>query len=897
MMTSEAIRQSFLDFFASKGHAIVPSAPLLPSSPNLLFTNAGMNPFVPYFLGERESADSRIADTQKCIRAGGKHNDLDDVGLDTYHQTFFEMLGNWSIGDYFKKEAIEFAWELLTEVWGFPKDRLYVTVYRPGPGDPADEDTEAYGHWARVLSASGLDPKERILYGGKKDNFWMMGDSGPCGPCSEIHMDLTPNGDSQGRLVNADSPYCIELWNLVFMQFNADGEGGFKPLKQRHIDTGMGFERVSGIIATTLGFTDFSAPPSNYNSDLFQPIFARISELSGKQYGASLPANPKQPTAEEMNDICFRVLADHIRTLCCAIADGILPGNEGRNYVLRRILRRAMLYGRRLELPEGFFALLVDPVIAKLGPVFPELQAQESIVRKVITSEEAAFARTIERGLQMLEKLFEAGGDTIHGEDAFVLYDTHGFPLDLTQIIADERGFRVDEAGFNSAMKQQRARARAAQQKSVIRVADDAGSAAATRFTGYEVEQLRGTAATVLEVISSESGSCLVLDESPFYAEMGGQVGDRGQLSLPDGQRIAISSTTKDSAGRFLHHAADQSIDLPPLNGQQVVIDVDLTNRMAIQRHHSATHILHFALRSVLGTHVQQAGSFVGPDRLRFDFTHFEQIAPAQLLEIERLCNERIISNDSVRWFEVPYSEKPDDVIAFFGEKYGDRVRVVDIGGWSKELCGGTHVRATGEIGLFKIVSESAIAAGVRRIEAVCGATAAKLVEERFQILADLAASFSSKPDEVPARVEDLRHKLASSERDLRAIKAREQTAQAGDLERKAVTVGELSVLAVQLQADNPNELRQIAAKTFQKLSNGLLVTAASIDGKVSLIAMASDSAIAAGFRAGDIVRQLTAELGGKGGGKPDFAMGGGSDPAKIPAVLEAWLHRIQKPS
>ncbi|NDV63442.1 alanine--tRNA ligase [Puniceicoccales bacterium CK1056] len=891
-MTSAEIRQSFLDFFASKQHKIVPSASLMPTAPNLLFTNAGMNPFVPYFLGDREAADRRIADTQKCIRAGGKHNDLDDVGLDTYHQTFFEMLGNWSFGDYFKKEAIEWAWELLTEVWKFPTDRLYVTVYKPGKGDPAEFDQEAYDIWAKVLKKSGLVPEERILTGGKKDNFWMMGDTGPCGPCSEIHIDLTTAGDTQGKLVNADSPYCIELWNLVFIQFNADEHGNFSPLKNKHIDTGMGFERVAGIIATTKGFTDFSNPPSNYNCDLFTPIFAQISEMCGHSYKATLPANPHEPTEAEMLDIAFRVIADHIRTLSCAIADGILPGNEGRNYVLRRILRRAVLYGRRLDLKDGFFTKLVEPVIEILGGVFPELKTQETIIRKIIASEEAAFERTIERGLLMLEKIFSTDPDQISGEDAFTLYDTHGFPLDLTQIIAAEKGLTVDTEGFQKAMNIQRERARAARQTSVIRVSEDSDDSSSTEFIGFDNGRLTGTEAVVTNVITDEGKTFIVLDKTPCYAEMGGQVGDKGSLSI-DGKTYPLVNTTRDANGHSLHEVSG-NLDASAV-GKTAKVNVDVPYRKAVQRHHSATHILHHALRSILGTHVQQAGSFVGPDRLRFDFSHFEQISTEDLRAIENFCQEKILENDPVKWYEVPYSEKPEDVIAFFGEKYGDTVRIVDVGGWSKELCGGTHVSATGEIGPFKIVSESAIAAGTRRIEAVCGSAASGLIEERFSILANLAQTFASKPAELPDRVKDLQNRLTEAEKSLKQLKAQAQSSQTAELKDETRQIGGLCVLVKRLQVDNPNDLRTLAAKAFKEIEGDLLVFGAPLGEKVTLVAMASDEAIAKGFKAGDLVRTLTAELGGKGGGKPDFAMGGGTMPDKLEAVLAAWLNNLEK--
>ena len=892
MMTSAEIRQSFLDFFRSKGHRIVSSASLMPTAPNLLFTNAGMNPFVPYFLGERESPHPRVADTQKCIRAGGKHNDLDDVGLDTYHQTFFEMLGNWSFGDYFKKEAIEWAWELLTDVWGFPKERLYVTVYQPGPGEPAEFDKEAHDHWHRVLTAAGLNAEERILRSGKKDNFWMMGDTGPCGPCSEIHLDLTPNGDTGGRLVNEDSPYCIEIWNLVFIQFNADENGGYTPLKSRHVDTGMGFERVAGTLATTKGFTDFSQPPSNYNCDLFQPIFAKITEMSGHAYGATLPDDPQNPSEEERRDIAFRVLADHIRTLSCSIADGILPGNEGRNYVLRRILRRAVLYGRRLDLEDGFFARLVDPVLEILGPVFPELRQQEKVIRKVIGSEETAFSRTIEKGLQMLERIFATKPARISGKDAFTLYDTHGFPLDLTEILAAERGLEVDTAGFTAEMDKQRERARAAQRKSVVRVADESGNTGGTEFLGYEEANLEGTTAKVEKILPAgeENRSIVVLDRTPFYAEMGGQVGDRGRIAVGE-ETYPVLTTTSDESGHVLH-TVEGTPDEKKI-GETATPEVDRSFRMAVQRHHSATHILHWALRKVLGPHVHQAGSYVGPDRLRFDFAHFEQISPEQLRQLEDLCRQRVLANDPVQWYEIPFSEKPDDIIAFFGEKYGDTVRVVDIGGWSRELCGGTHVSATGEIGFLKIVAESAISAGTRRIEAVCGEAAHQLVEERFAILEQLGRAFSAQPGEIPRRVLELQERLAKAEQELKQFKARERADKAAGLKEEVREIDGLQVLAKPLEAENPNDLRSLAVKAFHELENGLLVVGGVFGKKVTLVAMASEAAIAKGYKAGDLIRQLTAELGGKGGGKPDFAMGGGSEPDKLEPVLKNWLQSL----
>lgn len=879
-MTSAEVRQSFLDFFAAKGHHIVPSAPLLPSSPNLLFTNAGMNPFVPYFLGERNAPHPRVADTQKCIRAGGKHNDLDDVGYDTYHQTFFEMLGNWSFGDYFKAEAIAWAWELLTKVWGFPKERLYASVYQPAAGDPAEFDQEAYDLWKAIFEAEGLDPAERIIRGGKKDNFWMMGDTGPCGPCSELHIDLTPAGDSKGKLVNADSPWCIEIWNLVFIQYNANEDGSFQPLAARHVDTGMGFERVAGILATTQNFTDFSRPPSNYNADLFSGIFAEIEALCGKTYRATLPADPRNPTPAEADDICFRVLGDHIRTLSLAIADGILPGSEGRNYVLRRILRRAVMYGRRLNLPAGFFAKLVVPTLGSLGDVFSELRKQADIVQKVIAAEEAAFDRTIDRGMNLFAALADKGA--VSGGDAFTLYDTYGFPLDLTEILARERGLTVDTAGFETAMNAQRQRARDAQKKSVIKLADSGG--VATDFVGFDPETWVGHPATVLAVEEADGKRYLVTESTPFYAEMGGQVGDHGMVEA-NGTSAAIVDTVKDGAGRHLHLLKG---DAAFAVGQEVKLTLDIDRRRDIQRHHSATHILNWALRETLGDHVRQAGSFVGPERLRFDFNHFEAVGAEQLREIERLVNEQLYHDEEVDTFEVPFDEKPADVVAVFGEKYGNVVRVVDIGGWSKELCGGTHVERVGEIGQIRLVAESSISAGVRRIEAVCGAKASEVTAREHELLRQVADALSVKPEEAPARVESVLHKLRDLEKELKDLKAAAARGKAGDLLSQVQDVNGMQVLAAQLDGVDANGLREAMDGLREKLGDAVIVLAGSQDGKVFFNVSVGDGCQSKGAHAGKLAGALAKVCGGGGGGKADRAQAGGKDASKLAEALSS---------
>ncbi len=890
-MTSAEIRQSFLDFFASKDHRIVDSASLLPTSPNLLFTNAGMNQFVPSFLGERDPVHSRIADTQKCIRAGGKHNDLEDVGFDAYHHTFFEMLGNWSFGDYFKKEAIEWAWELLTDVWKFPPERLYATVYQPGKGDPADFDAEAAAIWEGIFSKCGLDPKVHVRTGGKKDNFWMMGETGPCGPCSELHIDLTPAGDTHGELVNADSPWCIELWNLVFIQFNAQADGTFVPLKAQHVDTGMGFERIAGIIATTRNFTDFSQPPSNYNSDLFTDLFQHISNMSGHTYQGTLPENRDDMSGDQINDCIFRVLADHIRTLSFAIADGILPGNEGRNYVLRRILRRAVMYGKRLNLQPGFFGKLVDPLVDKMGPFFPELTERRDLISKVIANEEQSFDRTLDRGLQLLDRITLEQKETISGEEAFALYDTYGFPLDLTQLIARERGLKVDIEGFNREMDAQRKRARAARKTTAITVADDDAVEHSTQFVGYNRNDLADVEATIVGVSRNQDRLFILTSQTPFYAEMGGQVGDTGTLRVAS-QSLKVINTLRDELGHFLHEI-DPKDHFPAGDdyvGQTAHLCVNTIRRQAIERHHSATHLLNWALREVLGSHVIQAGSLVTPDRLRFDFSHFEALTPEQLRAVEKLVNQRIIENSRVRWYEVPFNEKPENCMATFGEKYGAIVRVVDIGGYSVELCGGTHIEATGELGLFHLITDSAISAGTRRIEAITGETAELMAHAHASTLTTLARRLSCPTAELEQRLTALLEQKEGLERELRRFQQKSAAATGDELIARATEKSGLKWIATTVTAQNPGELRSLAQQVSKRLGPGITVLGSTIDSKVAVVAIASAEAIQAGHKAGEIIATLCKNLGGRGGGKPDFAMGGGGDPERLKSALQDVL-------
>ncbi|MEI6492866.1 MAG: alanine--tRNA ligase [Verrucomicrobiota bacterium] len=896
-MTSAQIRQSFLDFFREKQHTIVPSSSLMPDSPNLLFTNAGMNQFVPVFLGEKKAdvskwggaiagSDTRAADTQKCIRAGGKHNDLDDVGLDTYHHTFFEMLGNWSFGDYFKKEAIEWAWELVVGRWKFPPQRLYATIYQPDKslGDPAERDEEAYELWAEKFLAAGLDPAVHIINGNKKDNFWMMGETGPCGPCSELHMDLTPAGDTRGALVNKGSAECIEIWNLVFIQFNANPDGSFTPLPAQHVDTGMGFERVASIIQGTKGFSNFAnANISNYETDIFRPIFDEIETLSGKTYGSTLPsAGSTGETEQEKADIAFRVIADHIRTLSFAIADGIQPGNTDRNYVLRRILRRAVKYGRTLGFHEPFFYKLVDVLARNMGDVFPEIRAKQKHVEEVLKREEEAFNRTLDKGIA----LFEAEAcvsATISGAFAFRLYDEQGFPLDLTELMARERGLRVDVAGFEKLMNEQRVRARAAQKKQVIELSE-VETKEPTKFVGYD---LLSTPATVLEVVSLKDKTAVVLDASVAYAEMGGQVGDTGELTHgADVWRIAGTQKTGHTWLHFL-----DSDDAPPL-GAALTLAVDVPRRAAIQRHHSVTHLLHWALHEVVSRDATQKGSFVGPEKLTFDFNH-QALTQGQVRDIERLVNERIVENSAVSWIELPYADVRgrSDIMQFFGDKYGEVVRVVQIGGiagaldgFSMELCAGTHTRATGEIGLFRILGEAAIAAGVRRIEAIAGLEASEHAVRDGERLVSIAAQVNSPVAEIEKKIESLLTHQKDLEKALKSARTREAASRAKELVGRAEQIGGIPLLAVDLGPYDGDYLQAVADALKGEFS-GVCLFAGTANNAVALVATVSPE-FTARVQAGKIIQAVAPLVGGKGGGKPDAARGGGKDVSAVPRAL-----------
>jgi alanyl-tRNA synthetase len=922
-MTSAEIRRSFLDFFREKQHTIVSSSSLLPDAPNLLFTNAGMNQFVPIFLGQAPCpyTPARAADTQKCIRAGGKHNDLEDVGFDTYHHTFFEMLGNWSFGDYFKKEAIAWAWELVVGRWNFPASRVYATVYRPGPGDPASFDQEAHDEWARIFREAGLDPAIHTVNGNKKDNFWMMGDTGPCGPCSELHIDLTPGPRDldEGRqragreLVNQGDARCIEIWNLVFIQFNANPDGSFVDLPAKHVDTGMGFERVCSMIQGTRNLTDFSkdAKISNYETDVFRPLFDELEKLSGKKYESTLPANAQNLSEQEKIDVAFRVIADHIRTLSFSIADGIRPSNEGRGYVLRRILRRAVRYGRNLGLREPFLAKLVPVLGATMGEIFPEVVKQAATIQTTLTQEEESFFRTLERGISLLddEIMLEKAGKShtlphqLSGSVAFTLHDTYGFPIDLTQLIAREDGLEVDLETFEGLMERQKAQGKAAQKKEVITVeGEELDALRPTSFYGFSELQ------TATLVVANSEGN-LVVAETPFYAEMGGQVGDTGEVEI-EGNVVPVANTIKSKSGKVYFHRIAAPVKAEP--GAHVVLRVDAPRRARIEAHHSGTHVLHWALRKVLGPTIGQKGSYVGPDRLRFDFSHGAAMTPAQIAEVEALVNERIAEDLPVAWDERPYAQVKGDpsILQFFGDKYGETVRVVTIGDFSRELCGGTHVKQTAQIGYFKILSEGAIAAGIRRIEAASGVALAERLRERIAKQDDQFAALRARkstltplssipaeaaPETLAELVEQREDALRAAGADVAAHEKGQAKAAEADFQRRAATdaaeligraqmLGEIPFLA-QVIPDAPAAYLPVLADALKTRWQGVALLASIDAGKVALLCAVAP-AFAKKVQAGRIIQAIAPLVGGKGGGRPELAQGGGTNPEGLTA---AW--------
>lgn len=862
-MTSKEIREAFLSFFKDKSHHIVPSAPVVVKNDStLMFTNAGMNQFKEIFLGEVPSKYPRVTDTQRCLRVSGKHNDLEEVGIDTYHHTLFEMLGNWSFGDYFKKEAIAWAWELLTEVYKLDRDRLYVTIFEGDAKEGLERDAEAYDLWKNHVS------EDRILLGNKKDNFWEMGETGPCGPCSEIHYDMRPEeerGAVRGQdLVNADDPQVIEIWNLVFMQFNRLKSGKLEPLPARHVDTGMGFERL---VRSIQGKT------SNYDTDVFQPIIQFIADRAGTKYGA-----------DEKTDIAMRVLSDHIRAVSFAIADGQLPSNNKAGYVIRRILRRAVRYAYTfLGFKTPFINELVPLLAKQFEGVFDELIQQQSFVQKVVLEEEVSFLRTLTTGIQRFEN-YVAEHTAIDGDFAFELFDTYGFPIDLTGLLAREKGLEVDMEGFQRALQQQKERSRAA---TAIDTGDwvTVSEGDETEFVGYDCLEATARILKYRKVTSKGKHQYqLILSVTPFYAEGGGQVGDSGMLVSDANEKIYITDTKKEN-GLTVHFVNE----LPPVLEGDFKAVVDKHKRLDSESNHSATHLLHAALRQVLGDHVDQKGSLVSPDILRFDVSHFAKITPEEQKQVEDIVNAKIRENIQLKEErQVPYQNAIDaGVRALFGEKYGDYVRVITFDdAFSKELCGGTHVQSTGQIGFFKIISESAVAAGVRRIEAITGSKAAAVIREQFELV-DKMRELMNNPKDFVSTVE----KVLNENQELKkAIEnhIREKSLQMKkELEEKVEQVDGVNFLSLVVDLPSIDAVKTLAYALKGALDNAFVVLGAAIDGKPSLTVMISDDlAKERGWNAGAIVKDLAKDIQGGGGGQPFFATAGGKLVEGLPKAI-----------
>ena len=869
-----------------------------------------MNQFVPYFLGTENApyAPPRAADTQKCIRAGGKHNDLEDVGYDTYHHTFFEMLGNWSFGDYFKPEAIEWAWELITKVWGMPAERLYATVYAPTENDPSSFDQEAYDIWKALFEREGLDPDIHIVNGDVKDNFWMMGETGPCGPCSELHINISPDGDAASgrKLVNADSDQCIEIWNLVFIQYNAEADGTFRDLPAKHVDTGMGFERICSIMQNTDGLTNFNKRISNYATDVFQPIFAKLEEMSGKTYVDIYPHDPGANDDAAVLEVAIacRVIADHLRTLSLSIADGIQPGNNGRNYVLRRILRRAVRYGRALGFSGQnlFLSQLVD-VLAEQLSIFPELTEKAQLIKDTLDREEKSFNEKLDRGLKLFADV-QAGmsGNDFPAEQAFKLYDTFGFPIDLTALLCRENGLSLDEGEVERCMEEQRNRARAAQKSEIVR-AVDINTEVVTEFVGFDTNE---ATATVVQVEEREEGTFVITDKSPFYVEKGGQTGDTGTLA---GHPVMSVLQVGDAIVHMLPAGVKVS--------GQVELAVDSTRHQAISSHHTATHLLHWALHQCVSKEASQAGSMVSEDRLRFDFNS-AALSADQVNELENVVNSKITEEGVVSWQEVKHADikEREDIMQFFGDKYGEDVRVVQIGGaalaldgYSMELCGGSHVGNTRDLGQFLIKKEEAVASGVRRIEAVCGAAAEEYITEQTEVLNAEIAQANEKLNGANAKLNKMElpavtaaYSSGSSLRDLKQVLAstKDAAAEAEKAVKKAAAAN-AAMIADELLTEELDETKNIVLNIegdpslLQELLNGFkkrqFAHAAFVivnDGaKLHLGAYSGTTGQANGFKAGDLIKTLGPIAGGKGGGKPDQARGAAPELNKV-AELEA---------
>ena len=858
-MKSNDIRQQFIDFFVSKQHIPVRSAPVIPwDDPTLLFTNAGMNQFKNIFLGLKDPDFPRATDSQKCIRAGGKHNDLEEVGRDGYHHTFFEMLGNWSFGDYYKKEAISWAWELLTDVWKLPKELLYATVHK--------SDTEAYDLWK---SQTDIDPSH-IEYHDDKDNFWEMGETGPCGPCSEIHIDRgaefcnLKHDPNHVCKVNGDCHRYIELWNLVFIQYNRDADGALHPLPRKYVDTGAGFERICQVLQNK---------SSNYDTDIFSPILDAIASISGVPY------------RQDAEGISHRVIADHIRALSFALADGGLPGNEGRGYVLRRILRRAARHGRLLELKKPFLYRLVDSVVAVMGDHYTELREKQAHIKMIIKAEEERFNLTLDKGLVKFQEIIaHLDANRIDGADAFMLYDTYGFPLDLTRILAEEKGLELDEAGFNIAMEAQKTRARNAA-RFTLNIEDvdwiELRDCTPTEFVGYDETSAR--CCILKYTIDDHDNVRIVLDKTPFYAESGGQVADTGVL-YNDTCKIKIENVQKQQ-DLFVHIGRVLEGEV---SDEEFVAMIDEERRLSIARNHTAAHLLHQALREVLGAHVNQKGSAVNADGLRFDFTHFQQVTQEELGMVEGIVNRVVRDCYFVDTAVKPIDEaKAEGATALFGEKYGDEVRVVTMGDFSKELCGGTHLQFTGEIGLFKILSESSIAAGVRRIEAVTGEKAELYVRSLESDLEEVMRLVNSPKGMMLDKLQKIIEENRELHHQMEALEAKSAGSKLDELLAEATYVDGIKLVAARLDVADGKAMRAAGDQLRDKLGSGIGVLIGDVGGKVSIIVIVTKD-LTRRFKAGAIVGKVAEIVGGRGGGRPDMARAGGKDVGKIDEAVAA---------
>ncbi len=876
-MTSQEIRERFLKFFEALRHKRVASASLIPvDDPTLYFTNAGMVPFKNYFTGAQKAPYPRATTSQKCLRVSGKHNDLENVGRTARHHTFFEMLGNFSFGDYFKREAIRYAWDFLTLEMKLPKERLWITVY--------EKDDEAEQLWQKEAGVS----KDRIKRLGEKDNFWAMGDTGPCGPCSEIHYD-------HGKEFGCGKPDCaigcdcdrfMEIWNLVFMQFERDANGHMKPLPKPSIDTGMGLERLSAVV---------QGAHANYDSDLFTPLIREVEKLTGRKYSGHLPG--KGGDHEETN-VSIRVLCDHIRSACFLIADGVQPSNEGRGYVLRRVLRRAIRHGKLLGMNEPFFYKLADVVLREMGPVYPELGREIEIIKRVVRSEEEKFLETLDKGLAIireeLEKARKAKEHVLSGEVVFKLYDTYGFPIDLTELIAQEAGLDIDMAGFEELMEQQKGRGRRAWKGSAASKMKDvyqeiAQKSIRSEFTGYDRLKDKSPVAAMIRVADEQRVEKagpgdeveIVTLKTPFYPEGGGQVGDQGVIETKNLKAQVID--THKGADLIVHRV--KILEGKVQEGDEADLAVDPKWRDGSMTHHSATHLLHAALRNVLGTHVRQAGSLVTPEKLRFDFSHFEPVSKERLAEIEDMVNEQIRRNLAVTTAVLPYEDAiKAGALAFFGDKYGDLVRVLKMGDFSMEFCGGTHVTATGQIGLLKVTSEGSVAAGIRRIEAVVGAQGLHYLKKMESEIDRLASMLKSNPNDVVDRVQHLLDHVKRLEKDLH--KAKTKGGEGAGEQEEIKDVNGVKVLTSIVSIDDPKLLRDVSDQKIQKLGSGVLALGAVSEGKVTLIIRVSKD-LASKYHAGNILKEIAPIVGGTGGGRPDMAQGGGSKPEALKGALE----------